>query len=30
MAGTLTVGAGGGMTDGETDTGESSDDSPRY
>jgi len=30
MVGTLTVGAGGGMPNGETDTGESSDDSPRY
>jgi len=30
MVGTLTVGAGGGTPNGETDTGESSDDSPRY
>ncbi|HET9544276.1 MAG TPA: cupredoxin domain-containing protein [Gaiellaceae bacterium] len=30
MVGTLTVGAGGGASDGGTDTGETSDDSPRY
>ena len=30
MVGTLTVGAGGGTPNGETDTGESSDDGPRY